>query len=500
MRLVAATTSAGLLALLCIAPVSRAGASPAPRLYQRYELERANARSVPAQAANPTPTPIPGLNRVAYHSGGVMPGYHAYTIFWTPAPHSIEPTYEALIDRWFDDVSGSLFLNVAAQYFQFFPPQYVFANVTNTSSLAGTWVDTGNAYPHAGTPEDPLLDADIQAEVQRAITKNGWPTGGNDVEYFVYTASGVESCDSSMKQFCTPGVPGVASGQQYLAYHSAIDSAQTTVYANMPYAATWVSLANFVSPNGVPAADIEISVTSHEQFESMTDPAGEGWFSDSDGEEIGDLCEGIYGTVGADGSNLTLNGNPYFVQTEWSNAQASCASGLLCSTQPQTGCKPTTQSRASVLQLKVNALATRNALTWKWSKGAATSLADFGDPLASTTYAVCVYDEIDGHPTLVMDVVAPAGSGWSKTATGFKYANKTPTGNQPQNVTLHTTAAGKATIIVNGKGDGLPLPALPLEQTPKVVVQMQNTAGGCWEADYSLATKNTSAQFKAKSD
>ena len=503
-----AVISISTLTLLCASSARGSGARgvpsfSTPRRYQRYDPDVQDAPFAADQAAKQTLTPKATLDRVAYHGGGVMQGYKAYTIFWAPPPHSIPSSYQTLINRWFDDVGGTSLLNVAAQYFQFSLPTYPFATVPNVSGLGSTWVDTGKPYPHAGTAVDPLLDDDIQAEVQRAIATNAWPNGGDDVEYLVYTASGIESCLSSLKISCTPGVPGVSASQQYVAYHSFFgpsDPAQTIIYADMPYAATWVSLASFVSPNGVPDADLEIDVTSHEQFESMTDPALAAWSNDLDGEEIADTCAGNYGTLAADGSNVTLNGNPYIVQSEWSNAQGGCALGLLCSAQPKSGCRTTTKSAASSLQLKVNAAARKNTLTWKWNKGAATSLADFGDPLTATTYGVCVYDETDGNPILLMDVAAQAGTGWAKTAAGFKYTNKTPTGNQPQQITLHAAEAGKAKISVSGKGDGLPMPELPLEQSPKVIVQLQNSAGMCWEAEYSSATKNSITQFKAKSD
>lgn len=510
-----AVISMSVLTLLCAsAPQAHANDGPrsrrvrllsTPQWYQQYRPDAQSpmpsTAAAAGQAANPTPTPI--LDRVTYHGGGVMQGYKAYTIFWAPGTHSIPLSYQTLINRWFDDLGGSSLLNIAAQYFQFSPPTYPFATVQNVSSLGGTWLDTSKPYPHAGTAADPLLDDDIQAEVQRAIATNAWPNGGDDVEYLVYTASGIESCLSSSKTSCTPGVPGVSSSQQYLGYHSFFgpsSPAQTRIYANMPYAATWVSLVNFISPNDGPDADFEVVTTSHEQFESITDPALAAWFSDLDGGEIADKCAGSLGPVAADGSNVILNGNPYVVQSEWSNAQAGCALGMLCAGQPLTGCRAPTKSAASLFQLKVNAAARRNTLTWKWNKGAATSLADFGDPLTSTTYGLCVYDESDGNPILLMDVATSPGSGWAQTATGFKYTNKAPTGNQPRQIVLQAGAEGKAKISVSGKGDGLPIPELPLEQAPKVIVQLQNSAGMCWEAEYSAAIKSSSAQFKAKSD
>lgn len=505
-----AVISLSALAVLCASsargkadegpPVRSVHSLSTPRRYQRLRTDVQHAPSAAVPAANPTPTLNLVAGGVGYHGGGVMQGYKAYTIFWAPAPHSIPSNYQALINRWFDDVGGTSLLNIATQYFQFAPPTYPFANVQNVSSLGATWLDTGNPYPHAGSAADPLLDGDIQAEVQRAIATNAWPNGGYDVEYIVFTASGIESCFTASKTSCTPGVPGVSAGQQYLAYHDFFGTARTIIYANLPYAATWVSLSNFLSPNGVPAADLEVDVTSHEQFESMTDPTLSAWSSDVDGEEIADRCEGVQGAVAADGSNVTLNGHPYIVQGEWSNAQAGCALGLLCSTQPKADCRKPTTSRASLLQVKISAVAKRNAVTWKWNKGAATSLADFGDPLTTTSYGLCVYDEADGNPILLMDVVASAGGGWAKTATGFKYTNKMPTGNQLQKVTLHAAAAGKAQITMSGKGDGLPMPILPLMQNPKVIAQLQNSAGVCWEADYSTATTDSSTQFKAKSD
>jgi hypothetical protein len=42
------------------------------------------------------------------------------------------------------------------------------------------------------------------------------------------------------------------------------------------------------------------------------------------------------------------------------------------------------------------------------------------------------------------------------------------------------------------------MPTLPL--TTPVTVQLKNAAGVCWEAKYSLSTKNVADQFKAKAD
>jgi len=211
----------------------------------------------------------------------------------------------------------------------------------------------------------------------------------------------------------------------------------------------------------------------------------------------------VFGSIAEDGRNVTLNGHPYLVQEEWSDAANGCRLSMFCAATPRADCRKPVQSGASVFQLKIGANPNKNALSWKWNKGAATSLADFGDPTATsspTTYGLCVYAEGDGSPFLAIEIADPPVSGWVRTAAGFKYTNKKPTDNQPRQISLTTGGDGKAKISVNGKGASLPMPALPLKQNPKVIVQLQNSAGVCWEADYSNATKTNSSGFKARSD
>ena len=56
-------------------------------------------------------------------------------------------------------------------------------------------------------------------------------------------------------------------------------------------------------------------------------------------------------------------------------------------------------------QIKDRADDSKDQLKWKWTKGAATTQPDFGDPLGTTTYALCVYDHTGGVPTLATVLV-----------------------------------------------------------------------------------------------
>jgi hypothetical protein len=284
-------------------------------LYTANRYSRDDANQIDATApgqANPTAS-------MFYHNGPIMPAVAVYTIYWIPPGRSVAPTYQALINRYFQDIGGSDFYRIVTQYYQDPPRQYA----QNNSHLGGTWVDT-DPYPANGVNYDFVYDQDIRQEIQKAIVTNHWPNGGYNAMFFVFTASGVESC-FDYDVACTPVVAKLFNQRGICAYHSWDGSDATPLlYANMPYDATpaWGSACAGMNryPNDRDS-DIEISTASHEHFEAVTDPIDSGW-SDPDGGtgEIGDKCAYRYGTNRADGSNVTLNGHRYVVQQEWSNA------------------------------------------------------------------------------------------------------------------------------------------------------------------------------------
>jgi hypothetical protein len=76
------------------------------------------------------------------------------------------------------------------------------------------------------------------------------------------------------------------------------------------------------TPNHNADADTEISPTSHEIMEAITDPdTSTGWY-DSSGFENGDECAYVFGTTqGPAGRfyNQVINGHRYLTQEEFSN-------------------------------------------------------------------------------------------------------------------------------------------------------------------------------------
>lgn len=243
-------------------------------------------------------SPNVGSN-LQYNGGPVMTGTtNVYAIFWEPTGN-VSSTYHSLIERYFTDVGGTDLYNNNTQYTD------TSGNASSNTTLAGSWVDS-TAYP-----ESPLVDSDIQNEVSRAQSANGWTSSVDNI-FFVFTEAGQDLCADSSQTQC--------ASNTFCAYHNFFGS--NTIYAAMPYAASF-SCNGGQGPNSDQAADETINVTSHEQMEAATDPLLNAW-TDSSGQEIGDKCAWTFGSVNTDGSNVNWNSHPYLVQEEWDNAQSGC--------------------------------------------------------------------------------------------------------------------------------------------------------------------------------
>ena len=149
--------------------------------------------------------------------------------------------------------------------------------------------------------------------------------------------------------------------------------------------------------------------------------------------------------------------------------------------------------------------ALRHQLSWRWAKGEATPRADFGDPLTTAGYVLCVYDA-SAAPQPLLALAAPAAgtcasvSCWSTSSTGFRYKDRLGTPDGLSLMHLHEGLSdGTAKLTVTGQGPSLALPALPFS-TP-VIVQLGNTdTSACWEATYGAPSANDTERFKSTSD
>ncbi len=174
----------------------------------------------------------------------------------------------------------------------------------------------------------------------------------------------------------------------------------------------------------------------------------------------------------------------------------------LCAPVPDADCRGTAQPSSSVLRFAHGTVDSRDVLRWTSTHADATPLADFGDPTADASYALCVYDaSASAQPLLAL--AAPhdgSCSGvpcWTASSGGFRYRDRLRTPDGLTELRLREGLAdGDTRIVVEGRGSDLALPVLPL--TPPVIVQLRNTATqACWEATFNTSTVNGPAAFKA---
>jgi hypothetical protein len=284
-------------------------------------------------------------------------------IFWVPSGYSMSASYKNIITSYLADVakdSGGTqnVFSVANEYFG--NNGQIKYNVKLGSVLTATnpitngctleSADTTGIYADGSGYSACVDDLQLQAEVDSVTAASKLPHDLSHI-YVLYLPKGVESCfnpgssaSTAGGQFCTINHQPTAA---YCAYHST--DLNSAVYANLdfpiydsPVGFTCGSDARYPtieSPNGNPDADTEVSPTSHEINESITDPDTEtGWY-DSSGFENGDECAYIYGrTRGAPGGffNQVINGGHFLTQEEFSNKAFNASNGAVGCFQTQS--------------------------------------------------------------------------------------------------------------------------------------------------------------------
>jgi hypothetical protein len=272
---------------------------------------------------------VQGQQPIVDNGGPVMHGpIQAILIFWLPPglhydtntnSAAGDAAYESTIASFFNNLSGSSYFSILSQYpgdcGLSNPSQNCFGGIS-----ARTIVDT-KPYGHTGDLSDPLTDQNIQDELNRLIADPANQLAGFDqmsTEFFVYTAAHIQICTTSG---CSFHLNNFDIGG-WCAYHEYNGS---FVYAVMPQddsLGIGCHMEVDKSPHGrIP--DREIVATSHELFESVSDPQLNAWVN-PDGPEIGDNCNQITSHKGNDGSNVILNSNPFVVQDIWSNDDDAC--------------------------------------------------------------------------------------------------------------------------------------------------------------------------------
>ncbi len=193
------------------------------------------------------------------------------------------------------------------------------------------------------------------------------------------------------------------------------------------------------------------------------------------------------------------------------DACESCNGQGACGIGPVLGCKVPTESVRSKLAIKNRTPDDGDVLEWKWLKGEETLAEEFGDPVLTTDYRLCLFDLSGESPALFTQAAAPAAGNckskpcWKALGRvpgvkGYRYNDKETTPDGLKQMTMTPGPDGNAKIALKAAGVNLALPIV-VEPVPLPLrVQLQASNGTCFEATYSTAEKNDGEELKANAD
>ncbi|MHB8681558.1 MAG: Ig domain-containing protein [Acidimicrobiales bacterium] len=479
--------------------------------------------NAPAGAASTTPpaNPYNGTPPLVKHGGPVLATSGTVTlvpIYWAAPGYSFPGNYQALTDRFLadaahDNTTSTNVFSALNQYTDSSNNHIRYSNmalgttVTDTHPLpaSGCAPDSGIAYSDGTGYGACLDDAQLRTEISAVAAAQGIPTGYGTL-FLLFLPKAVESCmgtaDNTAGGSCTIS----AQGGAYCGYHSAVaGSSAVILYADLPYAIEDsptsgetcssdggvlqgnTSVGN-QTPNGNLDADTAISVTSHEVSEMITDPRLNAWY-DSSGNEIGDDCAYIYGDSstfhGSSGAeyNQTINGDHYFIQEEFSNAEFAANSNFSCIQQTQLAIATTSLPGGSTgksYSATLQALGGVTPYTWSLSGGSlppglslnASTGAISGTPSTAGNYSPTFTVTDAESPAQTASATLPIAISGSLSITSPSPLAGATVG-QPYSVTL--TASGGSPPYT-WSATGLP-PGLAVNSSTGTISGTPTTAG-----------------------
>jgi hypothetical protein len=157
----------------------------------------------------------------------------------------------------------------------------------------------------------------------------------------------------------------------------------------------------------------------------------------------------------------------------------------------------------SKFQINDRAGTASDTVSWKLAKGDLTSILDLRDPLVSTDFRLCIFDQGGGH--LAFRATVPAGgtcngrSCWKALGTrGFRYVDSSRSSDGVLKFVATTgQTAGSMKAQLKAKGDNLPPFQLPLAMP--VVAELEASNGHCWKTrhDAEGLLHNDARQFRS---
>jgi hypothetical protein len=258
-------------------------------------------------------------------------GTYAYNTFWEPQDSGTWSTYNSDMSRFTTDINQTGYYGNLTQY----DDNYI--HIQNHSESDGNWQDTQHY------PTSTVYNGDIQSEVKRAVTQNGWPIDST-VQYNIFLPTNSTGSAEVLCNGSSSSSPGQCTNNSSLcSFHDFVQVWNPTIseyvyvaYTAIPYGWGYNNDCKppvSTCPNGSGCnVDTAIQWLSHETFETTSDPfyiGSDTAWQDANGAEIADKCQGVY--TGNNGSyNHTLNGDHYIVQDEWNDNYTAGGAGGNC--------------------------------------------------------------------------------------------------------------------------------------------------------------------------
>jgi cysteine-rich repeat protein len=189
-----------------------------------------------------------------------------------------------------------------------------------------------------------------------------------------------------------------------------------------------------------------------------------------------------------DGNGSCAAGGPRYCGPCGSSCDASYS---ICMGPPATTCAATHTARA-VVDMRLPRTGHPDSFRWTWIEDAGgTELPDFGDPLATAGYTLCVYDGFNSGPFFGKHVLAqvsiPPGGVcggrpcWKQIRDGFRYAQRGHAVRGFKSIKLRAPAQTPARIQMRGSDVGLSTTLGAIY----AFVDVQLVGGAaCWTATY----------------
>jgi hypothetical protein len=191
------------------------------------------------------------------------------------------------LNRFFEFILTSSLMDLLTEY-----------SVPGQSIGHGTLIGTTTVpTPPLRARHMPVTETRLRKQLKRWIAQGTIPRPTRNTLYFVYLPPGVTTVMAADRSRSCKDVCG---------YHNNVQGTEIR-YAVEPY----VTCKG--CRYGRSVVDSLTKISSHELCEAITDPEGGGWYDDTSGDEMGDVCNDKVAWLGG-----------YLVQKEWSDSRRIC--------------------------------------------------------------------------------------------------------------------------------------------------------------------------------